>query len=164
MAIKIPPFTKIQDALETPFDNSSNGFVSDNVQDAIEEALQTAKIFPRTPIRATANGTVGNNDWIGPNELLPNTPLVTLPLSMQLNEITWANQNTNVEFHIEFRSGSKTGPIIHTLTVVPANPGYGFQSGLAIDFSPGDTIWAQYKDDGQNMSDADVVLWFSRIP
>jgi hypothetical protein len=29
--------TKIQDASETPFDNSSNGFTADNVQGAIEE-------------------------------------------------------------------------------------------------------------------------------
>ena len=29
--------TKIQEAIETPFDNSTNGFTSDNVQGAIEE-------------------------------------------------------------------------------------------------------------------------------
>ncbi|HLD91717.1 MAG TPA: hypothetical protein VI911_12020 [Patescibacteria group bacterium] len=29
---------KIQTAIETPFDNSTNGMESDNVQDAIEEA------------------------------------------------------------------------------------------------------------------------------
>lgn len=31
-------FGRTQSAAETPFDNSSNGFESDNVQDAIEEA------------------------------------------------------------------------------------------------------------------------------
>lgn len=151
-------------AEEVPFDNDLNGYTADNVQDAIEEAQTTAQGFPRAGKSITSNGTVGNNDWLGPSELLPNTPMMTFPLKLQLNEITWSNQNTNVEFHIEFRSGSKTGTIFYTLTVTPTNPGYGFVSGLTFDFNPGDTIWAQYKDDGQNMSDAEIMLWFSRIP
>lgn len=147
-----------------PFDNSSNGFTSDNAQDAIEEAKLSAQGFPRAGKMVTQNGTVGNNDWLGPTELHPNTPMMVFPLKLQLNELTWSNQNSNVEFHIEFRSGSKTGPIFYTLTVTPSNPGYGYVSGLTFTFNPGDTIWAQYKDDGQNMSDAEIVLWFSRIP
>lgn len=151
-------------ASSVPFDNSTNGFIADDTQAAIEEARLYAQGFPRAGIRATANGTVGNNDWIGPNELLPNTPMLTAPVNLQINEITWSNQNTNVEFHIEFRKGSKTGTIIYTLTVVSTNPGSGYVSGLALNLVPGDTVWAQYKDDGQNMSDMDLILWVSRIP
>lgn len=153
-----------QVAESVPFDNGSNGFVSEDVQAAIEELKVYAQGFPRAGIRSTSNGVVGNNDWIGPNELLPNTPMLVSPLNLQINEITWANQTTNVEFHIEFRKGSKTGTIIYTLTVTSPNPGYGYVNGLAINLVPGDTIWAQYKDDGQNMSDADIILWVSRIP
>lgn len=156
--------TKIQEAIETPFDNTSNGFTSETTQEAIEEAKLLAQGFPRSGIRVTSNGTVGNNNWLGPTELLPNTPMAVFPVKVQLNEITWSNQNTNVEFRIEFRSGSKTGSIFYTLTVTPTNPGYGYVSGLTFDFNPGDSIWAQYKDDGQNMSDAEVTLWISRIP
>lgn len=149
---------------ETPFDNSTNGFTSTNAQDAIEEAKNSAQGFPRSGIRVTANGTLGNNDWLGPNELLPNTPMAVFPVKVQINEISWSNQNTNVEFRIQFRSGSKTGTIFHTLTVTSPNGGSGFQSGLTYQFNPGDTIWAQYLDDGQNMSDAEVTLWISRVP
>lgn len=140
------------------------GFTSDNVCDAINEAKQNAEGFPRAGIRATANGVVGNNDWLGPNELMPNTPLALFPVKTKLNEITWANQTANVQFHIEFRRGSKTGTIFHTLTVTSTNPGYGYVSGLAYTFDPGEVVYAQYIDDGQNMSDMDLILWISRIP
>ncbi|NJO48139.1 MAG: hypothetical protein HC840_00325 [Leptolyngbyaceae cyanobacterium RM2_2_4] len=151
-------------ASSVPFDNSTNGFAATDTQAAIEEAKLFAQGFPRAGVRCTANGTVGNNDWIGPNELLSNTPMATFPVKVQINEISWANQNTNVEFRIQFRSGSKTGTIFYTLTVTPPNSGSGFVSGLSFEFPAGTTIWAQYLDDGQNMSDADIMLWISRVP
>lgn len=154
---------KIQDSSDTPFDNSSNGFTSDNAQDAIEEAKQNAEGFPRAGCRGTYNGVVGNNDWLGPNELLSNTPFIVFPVKTKLNEITWSNSTTNVEFHIEFRTGGKTGTIFYTMTVTSTNPGYGYVTGLNYTFNAGDTIWAQYKDDGQNCSDMDLILWISRI-
>lgn len=156
-------FLTTQPAAATPFDNSSNGFIADEVQTAIEEAKQNAEGFPRAGIRSTYNGTVGNNNWLGPTELLPNTPLLVAPVKLKLQEITWANQNTNVDFRIEFRLTSKTGTIFHTLTVTSPNSGYGYVSGINYDLNPGDAIWAQYKDNGTNMSDADLILWVSRI-
>jgi len=145
-------------------DFDSPGFSANNVRDAIAEAKQNAEGFPRAGARSTYNGTVSNNNWLGPNELLPNTPLLVLPVNIKLNEITWANSNTNVQFRIEFRRGSRTGPIFYTLTVTPPNPGYGFVTGLSAVFSPGETIHAQYKDDGKNTADMDLILWISRIP
>lgn len=145
-----------------PFDNSTNGFTADNTQAAIEEAKQTAEGFPRATIGSIQNGTVGNNDWLGPNELTPNTPLVVFPVSTKINEITWSNQNDDVRFEIEFRRGSKTGTIFYTLIVNSTNSGFGYVSGLSFVFSPGEAIYAQYKDTGQNCSDFNLLLWFSR--
>lgn len=153
-----------QVADSVPFDNTGNGFSSDNVQEAIEEAKQNAEGFPRAGIRSTYNGTVSNNQWLGPSELLANTPLVVFPVNTKLNEITWSNQTTNVQFRVQFRKGSRTGAIFYTLTVTSPNPGYGFVSGLTETFAPGDTIHAQYIDDGTNASDMDLILWISRIP
>ena len=45
MAIQIPPIVRTQEAIDTPFDNTTNGFVSDNVQSAIEEARVNAILF-----------------------------------------------------------------------------------------------------------------------
>lgn len=157
------PVFKSDVARSIPFDNSTNGFIADEAQSAIEETKQYTEGFPRAGIRGAYNGVAGNNDWLGPNELLPNTPFVVFPVNMRINEITWSNQNTNVQFHIEFRSVSKTGTIFHTLTVTSPNPGYGYESGLSFNFSAGTVIYAQYKDDGTNCSDMDLTLWISRV-
>ena len=100
-----------------PFDNATNGFVSTDAQSAIEEAKQSAEGFPRAGIRSTYNGTVSANQWLGPSELLPNTPLLVAPVTLKINEITWSNQTANVAFRVQFRLGSKTGTIFYTLTV-----------------------------------------------
>lgn len=147
-----------------PFDNSTNGFTSTEVQSAIEETKTYGEGFPRAGIKGTYNGTVGNNNWLGPNELLPNTPFVVFPVSTKLNEISWSNQTSDVAFRIQFRTVSKTGTIFYTLTVTSPNPGYGYVSGLNYTFSPGTVIYAQYLDDGTNCSDMDLTLWISRIP
>lgn len=151
-------------AEEVPFDNDGNGFTADDTQAAIEEARELAQGFPRAGKSITSNGNLSNNEWMGPTELLPNTPAMVFAVKLQLNEITWANSRDDVEFRLEFRSGSKTGSIFYTLDVNPSNPGYGFVDSLTFTFNPGDTIWIQYKDDGKNMRDAEVVLWFSRVP
>jgi hypothetical protein len=151
-------------ASSVPFDNETNSFVATDVQTAIEEAKQNAEGFPRAGLLGTYNGTVSNNQWLGPNELLPNTPFCVFPVKTKLNEITWANQTTNVQFRIQFRTVSKTGTIFHTLTVTSTNPGYGYVSGLSYTFNPGDIVYAQYLDDGTNCSDMSLTLWISRIP
>lgn len=153
-----------QVAKSVPFDNSSNDFVATNVQDAIEETKQYGEGFPRAGIRGAYNGVVGNNNWLGPTELLPNTPFVTFAVKTKLNEISWSNQNTNVAFRIEFRLNSKTGTIFHILTVTSPNGGTGYENGLSYEFDAGDVIFAQYLDDGTNCSDMDLTLWISRIP
>lgn len=129
----------------------------------IEEAALNAEGFPRAGIRGTYNGTVGNNSWLGPNELLSSTPLAVFPVNIRINEITWSNKNTNRQFRIQFRRGSRTGAIVYTLTVTSPNPGYGYADNINVSFSAGETIHAQYLDDGNNCSDMDLILWISRI-
>lgn len=153
----------IQVARSIWFDNSINGFTSDNVQEAIEEAKAQAEGFPRAGIRSTHNGTVNNLNWIGPNELLPNNPLLVAPINLKINEITWSSSNINVAFRIQFRLNSRTGTIVYTLTVTSPNSGSGFVSNVDVLLNAGQTIHAQYLDDGNNVVDLDLVLWVSRI-
>lgn len=154
-----------QVAESIPFDTTNNNFPpdKDNVQLAIEHAKQNAEGFPRAGLRSFYNGTMGDNDWLGPSELLSNTPLAVFPVDVRINEITWGNSRSDVSFDIEFRRGSKTGPIVYTLSVTPSNPGYGYVTGVNVDFTPGESLWAQYKDTGLNAADMDLVLWISRI-
>lgn len=146
------------------FDNSLNGFTSTNVQSAIEEAKQNAEGFPRAGIRSTYNSTVSGNQWLGPSELLSNTPLLVAPVKLKINEITWSNQTANVSFRIQFRLNSRTGTVFYTLDVDSPNSGYGYVSGIDYTLNAGDTVHAQYLDDGTNVSDMDLVLWVSRVP
>jgi len=143
----------------------SNGFAKKNVQEAIEEAKQNAEGFPRSSIRSIQNGTIGNNDWLGPNELMPDTPMAVFPIKTKINEITWANDidQTNRQFRIQFRSISKTGTIFYTLDVDSPNPGYGYVDAVNQVFSAGTAIFAQYKDDGNNCRDLSITLWISRV-
>lgn len=157
--VKVSPVSK-----SVPFDNATNGFVSTDAQAAIEEAKQNAEGFPRAGIRSTYNGTVSANQWLGPSELHPNTPLFVCPVNLKLNELTWSNQSTNVAFRIQFRTVSKTGTIFYTLTVTSPNSGYGYISGINFTMNAGTILYAQYLDDGTNCSDMDLVLWVSRIP
>ena len=157
--IKVSPVSK-----SLPFDNSTNGFTSTDAQTAIEEAKQSAEGFPRAGIRSTYNGTISASQWLGPSELLPNTPLLVAPVTLKINEITWSNQTTNVAFRVQFRLGSKTGTIFYTLTVTSPNSGYGYVTGVNYTLTAGQVIYAQYLDDGTNCSDMDLILWVSRIP
>lgn len=150
-------------AKQIPFDNSTNGFLSKETQSAIEEAKQNAEGFPRAGIGSTHNGTVNNNQWLGPNELLPNTPMMVAPVALKINEITWSNANTNVQFRIQFRLNSRTGTIFYTLTVTSPNTGNGFATGINFNLAPGDTVHAQYLDDGNNVVDLNLMLWVSRV-
>lgn len=152
--------TQLRTAVNNIFDNSTNGFVATNVQTAIEEA----RAYPRVAVRAIHSGAVGNNTWIGPDKDLADTPLATLPVKYQLNEISWASRIVNVGFSITFRTVSKTGTIFYTLVVTSPNSGFGSVSGLTFTLNAGTTIWAQYIDQGTNVDDLDLTLWLSRVP
>lgn len=162
------PFVK-DTAWSVPFETEpsrANGFPAayDKVQLAIEYAKQNAEGFPRAGMRSCYNSTVGNNTWLGPNELLPNTPLLILPVKTKLNEISWSNPSTNRAFTIKFyKNGKLAGNLFYTMTVTSPNAGNGFISGLNFTFEAGDVIWA-YANTTTAPSDMDLVLWISRIP
>jgi hypothetical protein len=154
---------KIQQSSDTPFDNSTNGFASTDAQAAIEEAKQYTEGFPRAGVRSCYNSTLPNNQWIGPNELLPNTPLLVLPVNTKLNEITWSNQSTNRAFTLKFyKNGKLAGNLFYTMTVTSPNPGYGYISGLNFAFAVGDVVYC-YAQTTSAPSDTDLILWISRI-
>jgi len=149
---------------EIPFDNATNGFTAEDTQAAIEEAKQYTEGFPRAGIVLLANGTQTNNDWISYNELLP-TAKIVFPVSVRLNEITFSNSNSDVEFALViYKNGTNVGNIVYTWTVnTGAGVDFGYISGLTIDFAAGDWIRVKYLDQGDNTADLNVTLWVSRI-
>jgi hypothetical protein len=146
-----------------PFDNSSNGFISDNAQSAIEEAKQNSEGFPRAGIVLIANGVVSNNQFISYSDLLPNTPVGPFPVKLKLNELMWSNTNLNVSFDLLFYLNGSATPF-YTYSTVSDADGMGYASGLSFSFAVGDYIKIKYVDQGTNASDMALVLWVSRIP
>jgi len=141
-----------------PFDNDTNGFTSDNVQDAIEEVEDIATPL-RVPINLIYNGTLSNGDFIGYSNLLPgdDTPVI-IPITGSFVEFTWSNKNASADFALEFRLNSTVGTPFFTWSVdntqtaaviVPPEP-----------VTIGDEIYVKYIDEGSNASDAAIVLLF----
>ena len=58
-------------AVSVPFDNSTNGFAADNVQDAIEEALQGGTGVPRAIITFGYNGNAGTGKYLEVHHSVP---------------------------------------------------------------------------------------------
>lgn len=151
-------------AESVPFDNDTNGFTADNTQTAIEEAKQNAEGFPRAGIILVQNGTQGNGDWITYSNLTPDAKIV-FPVNTRINEVTFANSSSDVEFSlVVYKNGIAGGNIVDTWTF-DTGPGidFGYLDGLALDFVAGDWIRLLYQDDGTNTSDLVVTIWISRI-
>lgn len=159
-------------AKSTPFDNSTNGYASTNVQDAIEEGVTTAIQKPRFSITTVFNGTVGNNDWLGYDNLIPGDQVpIRVPLNCILKEITMYYKNTAllgiptgsnlIDGRLQVYKNGLTDPtnIIHTETFTNQADGKTI-SNLNVSFSAGDFIVCRWKDDGDNPSDAAIVYFF----
>lgn len=151
--------TFVQTAKGTPFDNSTNGFVSTKVQPAIEEVQSIAAPL-RVPINLVYNGTLSNGDFIGYSNLLPGdtTPIVS-PIAGTLFEFTWSNKNTSADFNLEFRLDSTTATPFYTWSATNAAP----QAVLIPTPEPitlGQQVYIKYVDQGSNAQDATIVLLF----
>lgn len=55
---------KIQDAKETPFDNSTNGFIADDVQAAIEEIRDATDVSASPGFTWGKSGNVTSESWL----------------------------------------------------------------------------------------------------
>lgn len=159
-----------QVARGTPFDNSTNGFISQDTQAAIEEAKQNAEGFPRAGISLTANGTISDLAWITYSELLAN-PRILFPVKTRLKEFTWVNANLSIralQFKF-YKNGQAAGNLVYTHTPVAGDRtvGYGYLVfPVNIDFNAGESLYVQvdYTAAGTSLSDLALVLWISRIP
>lgn len=151
--------SRLQDAIDTFFDNSTNGFTANNVQEAIEEVEFIAAPLI-VPILLTHNGTLSNNTFLGYDNLLPgdSTPVIA-PITGNFTVFTWSNSRSFADFELEFRKNTTVGtPFFSwsvnntkTASVVLPTPE---------PFTAGDEIYVKYVDQGFNASDAAVVLGF----
>lgn len=158
-------FTRTQLAEQTPFDNSSNGFIATNVQAAIVEA-KLAGSTQRFTIKLLHNGNMTNNQRFGYDALLPNTPII-VPKNCLLRELAFANQNTTTDarFDIYRRSPPASSPtpggtatLLQQWTIT--NSLTSILTGLAYPFLAGQELLIVFIDTGDNPSDASMTCFF----
>lgn len=153
---------QFDDAENITFDNSSNGFTSTNAQNAIEESKNTAVGKARFTITTTFNSTVGNNNWLGYNELLPgNVTPIRIPVSCTLKEITFSWSGASVDGRYDlYKNGTAGGNIVYqTPNIVNQANGINI-TGLNLSFVNGDFFVGRWIDTGDNPSDMAVVYFF----
>jgi len=144
------------------FDNTSNGFTSTNAQSAIEESKNTAVGKARFTIVTTFNSTVGNNNWLGYNELLPgNITPIRIPVSCVLKEITFSWSGAAVDGRYDlYKNGTAGGNIAYqTPNIVNQANGINI-TGLNLSFVAGNFFIGRWIDNGDNPSDMAVVYFF----
>lgn len=158
-------FTRTQLASQTPFDNTSNGFVSTDVQAAIVEA-KLAGSTQRFTIQLLNNGNMTNNQRFGYDALLPNTPVI-VPKNCILRELAFANQaaTTDARFNIYRRSPPASSPtpgvtatLLQQWTIT--NSLTALLSGLSYIFLAGQELLIVFVDTGDNPADASMTCFF----
>ena len=139
---------------------SSNGFVSRNVQDAVEEAFNQANaaIYP---ISIVYNGTVSNGTFFSYSNLTPGTPIV-VPINSEFIGFTFSNSNSNADYTIRFRNNSNVTTPFESVTKVNTQ---FFVDILTTpeQFTAGNFLSIEYVDDGTNASDVALTLFFRAV-
>lgn len=168
----VPTKTETLVSKNVLFNNLTNGFSATESQTAIEEAKNKALGGSRFTLICTFNGTVGNNNWLGYNELLPGNQIpIRLPLKCRIREISFSyNQNTllgvplsseNIDGQFQIYKNGLTDPtnVIYTETFIN-QPGGKNVIGLSLDIAAGDFIVGKWIDTGDNPSDMAIVYFF----
>lgn len=144
------------------FDNASNGFTAKFTQTAIEEAKATAVGKPRFTIVTTFNSTIGNNNWLGYNELLPgNVTPIRLPMGCSLRELSFSWSGVAVDGKYElYKNGTAIGNRIYQGPSWTNQNSGAIITGLNLTFVSGDYIVGKWIDTGDNPSDMALVYYF----
>lgn len=157
--------TRTQQAVQTPFDNSSNGFLATDTQTAIEEAKLTGGI-QRFTINLMHNSTLTNNQRVGVSEVLPNTPII-VPKNCFLKEITFSNAATTSDARFDIyrrptplatNTPGGTATLLQQWTVT--NSLTAILTGMTHTFTAGQELLIIFIDTGDNPTDVSMICFF----
>lgn len=151
-------------AQSIPFDNDSNGFASDNVQDAIEEA-RTAVASTILPFVFCDDGTTYNKEWLSYqcHGISSKDTWAIMPWDGQLIGIAFSNKNCGVDIDIQVFSSSQGDGLAKNKIYEwqLRNVRYAYKTNLTpVPVERGDKIGIYIKDRGTNPCDSVVVLYF----
>lgn len=147
-------------AIGIPFDPTGSTLTSTNVEDAIKETLTTAPGKARATMSSLMNGAVGNNNWLGHNELLPgNTVPFRIPWNCTLKEVSVTYPDLSVDGAMVFYvNGTSAGQIVFTETFTNVDGGKSFTANIAL--VAGDLLRLRWTDTGSNPSDMATDMFF----
>ena len=153
-------------AEEVPFDNSSNGYDSTDVQAAIEESKNDAVNLQRFTLSLIHNGTLSDGQavrWSGLN----NNAEVVIPAKSVIREITFSNTNL-ADADFRFYKNTVTAPnLFFTWTAIRSDK-TKIAKGQGVDFtSPtfnsGDIIEIRFDKQGTNTTDLVMALFWQTV-
>lgn len=162
-----------QVASQIPFDNNPTGgdpiFTEsspENVQEAIESSGELGTVAfntPRYTILLQNNGTLSDGTVIGYDSLIPgdDTPII-IPVASEIMEFTFSNSRASADYTLIFRKNSLVATPFYTVSKV--NTQFFSDNLISEEFAAGDQIYVEYQDDGQNASDAVILLTFKALP
>jgi hypothetical protein len=133
----VTQWIKTSVATSTPFDNETNGFIADNVQDAIEEVREGGG-SARYPILFSYNGSAGPGKELELFQAVSSfdSPFVVAEVGT-VKSMSFSNINVD-NFEIAFY---KNGTLVDTLVVSSSDTGY--EAGLSWAVAAGDKISAK---------------------
>jgi len=139
-------FIRTQQARQTPFDNSTNGFIATNVQDAIEEIINS-------PVGKLSNSPVFINNgatkdkWLaldGSFSSSEKIPCVML-YDCYLSGITYSNDSDGSDSDLQvFKNGILIGNIVYTFPIRNKKTAWKNNIGTAVQLNAGDRISAYF--------------------
>jgi len=146
-------------AEEIPFDNDSNGFVSDNVQDAIEEINTGVQTTAAPGFSFGRKGNLATNTWLK-NETVPSnkaghTVNLTLPI---IQEITVSSENIDTyDIRIYEHEGDEVNLTTLITVSIIAKRGDTF-TGLAVNITAGRQLAARVVNGTARNAVVDLVI------
>lgn len=145
------------------FDNTSNGFLSKNAQDAIEEARNTV-VGALFNLSFEEYGSAVN-EWLehsGDGKNSDRSPAV-IPFPCELRAITFTNSDNDSDTNIQvWKSPVNQGnsrEMVYELQLRNTRTGYK-NDIIGVDFIPGDKVGIYLEDAGVNPDNVVVTLYF----
>ncbi len=128
--------SRIIHAFSIPFDNDTNGFTADNVQDAIEES-RTSAVGDFIEFDFVTNGNTSNK-WLGYSNSAASSDMIpyVAPHQMEIKALTFSNFDDNVDIDVEIY---RNGTIIYTWEVRNKRTAYK-ANFTGLSFNQGDRM------------------------
>lgn len=141
----------------------TNGFISKNAQEAIEEAQGQAFGNDLDTLQFGRNGNIGNNTWLlNLNNIPSNNSPTVLAYSSLFRQISFSNSNNAANFTINLYKAPETNPNSRTLFYSETVSGRAGHTGIDqnISLAEGQAISVRVTNVGNpKPSDLVVTLW-----